>query len=43
VLLGESLLLWNSSEYLELAVRNGNASKEWALKVGDRVVIEALS
>jgi S-adenosylmethionine hydrolase len=43
VLLGESLLLWNSSDYLELAVRNGNASKEWALKVGDRVVIEALS
>ena len=43
VLLGESLLLWNSSQYLELAVRNGNAAKEWGLKVGDRVLIELLS
>lgn len=42
VLLGESLLLWNSSEYLELAVRNGNAAEEWGVKVGERVLIEAL-
>ena len=42
VLLGESLLLWNSSEYLELAVRNGNAAGEWGVTVGDRISIEAL-
>lgn len=42
VLLGESLLLWNSSEYLELAVRNGNAAEEWGVSVGDRVLLKAL-
>jgi S-adenosyl-L-methionine hydrolase (adenosine-forming) len=41
VLLGESLLLWNSSSYLELAVRNGSAAREWGLKVGQRVVLLA--
>ena len=40
VLLGQSLLLWNSSGLLELAVRNGNAASEWPLSVGDKVKIE---
>lgn len=37
---GDSLLLWNSSEHLELAVRNGNAAQVWGLKVGQLVSIE---
>ena len=37
---GESLLLWNSSRYLELAVREGSAEKIWGLSCGSRIVIE---
>ncbi|HIB68787.1 MAG TPA: hypothetical protein EYO33_27775, partial [Phycisphaerales bacterium] len=37
---GESLLLWNSSNYLELAVREGSAEKLWGLSSGSRIVIE---
>lgn len=36
---GKSLLLWNSSNYLELAVRDGNARKEWGFGDGEFVVI----
>lgn len=39
VLAGQSLLLWNSSEYLELALRDGNAAQEWKLSPGERVNI----
>ena len=39
VLAGQSLLLWNSSEYLELALRDGNAAQEWNLRPGERVNI----
>jgi S-adenosylmethionine hydrolase len=41
VLLGESLLLWNSSNLLELAVRNGSAAEVWGLEVGQRVTFKA--
>lgn len=38
--IGESLLLWNSSNFLELAVRNGNAAQHWKLSPKSRLVIE---
>jgi S-adenosyl-L-methionine hydrolase (adenosine-forming) len=34
---GQSLFLWNSSSYLELAVRDGDAASLWGLKEGERV------
>ena len=37
---GDSLLLWNSSGFLELAVREGSAQKIWGLSSGSRVVVE---
>ena len=39
VLAGESLLLWNSSDYLELAQRDGNAAQKWNLAPGERMII----
>ena len=36
---GESLLLWNSSGYLELAVRNGSAQSMWGFAEGEEVLI----
>ncbi len=37
---GEPLLLLNSFDFLELAINNGNFSKEYNAQIGDKVIIE---
>lgn len=43
VALGQSLLIWNSENYLELARRNGRADTEWSLTQGERLRFERIS
>jgi S-adenosylmethionine hydrolase len=38
---GCSLFLWNSSNYLELALRNGHAASRWGVKAGDTISVRA--
>ncbi len=40
---GESLLLWNSENYLELACRQGRADQTWSLSQGERLHFERIS